>query len=695
MSRRAPETLVDWLVEGIAPFLIMLLVGSLVFYLVEVFYLGDYQLRLLWVLGLFVMAIVCIARISMEEGSAYAALYAVPLAGAVALALAAFVQVTGPLAALGPALNWILMGIVWWSAHKLTWDCTLIEGGRDFTGQGLMQTTGLDRFFRVKPAADPVASKPEPTPPPPDLSGTSSTALAASANQPFWTTWLQGERRAHAPGVWVVYFSIAALPLFGLGQWFIPAGDLSLRRRAFWLLVVYVAAGLSLLMATSFLSLRRYLRQRNLQMPGEMAAVWLGTGTAIVFVLLLLASFLPRPIPEYSITHLAPEIKAPQRTASRWGWGREGAKSKPKAAHTATQGTASQHAQQPGDQGQPSGNTGKNQNSGSSGAAGSQPSSGSSSEKSSANQNQQSASNSQNSASGSPSSNQPMTDQQSQQQNHSQSGNSAEQPQNPSSNEPNSSDPISQLKENDPKGANQSSNNSQQPNHSGSTPRQNSNSNSSTKSKSASKSDSTAQQQQPQPADAQQTPPLPNEVQIQPQNYLAQAVGQVFAYLAHAFKWFFYLLVAAIIAYFAWKHREQLATAWQQLIKELLELWAKWFGSKRPSEVAAEPAAYVPPPKRFAEYADPFASGLAARWSLAELVRYTFEALEARGREQNCPRGSDQTPLEYAAAVGQVEPAFASEFRSLADLYGQLAFAGSAGSPQSRTLLQQLWQRWK
>ena len=193
MSRRTPETLVDWLVVGIAPFLIMLLVGSLVFYLAEVFYLGEYQLRLLFVLGLFVMAIVCIARISMEEGAAYASLYAVPLAGVVGLALATFVEVRGPLAALGPALNWILMAIVWWSAHKLTWDCTLIEGGRDFTGQGLMQTTGLDRFFRVKLPEQTESAPVEPSPPQPELTGTSQTT---PSDKPLlvWRWWLQRNR---------------------------------------------------------------------------------------------------------------------------------------------------------------------------------------------------------------------------------------------------------------------------------------------------------------------------------------------------------------------------------------------------------------------------------------------------------------------------------------------------------------------
>lgn len=687
MPRRTPETLVDWLVVGIAPFLIMLLVGSLVFYLVEVFYLGEYQFRLLWVLGLFVMAIVCIARISMEEGAAYASLYALPLAGAVGLALATFVEVRGPLSALGPALNWILMGIVWWSAHKLTWDCTLIEGGRDFTGQGLMQTTGLDRFFRMNPAAtNPPPLPPQPTP---EIEGTTSTT--PSPVLPVWQWWLQSNKRPHAPGVWVVYFSIAALPLFGLGQWFIPAGALDIRRRAFWLLVVYVAAGLSLLMATSFLSLRRYLRQRNLQMPNEMAAVWLGTGTVMVIVLLILASLLPRPIPEYSITQLAPEIKSPDLNPSRWGWGKDGTKSKPGANHTATQGAASQNSPPTGSQGTPKpGTQGGSQPGQSSGQqSGSQPAgsqssssqssgsqSGNNQSKNSSNQGQQQQNSSGGQHSPANQANQSANDPAAS------NTNSNNSPQNSASNQSPQNQSSQNQSNNPPNGGNQ---NSKQPNNNSQSPQN-------------SASNPPPQPGQPtasQPAESQSTPPLPNENTLPPpRNLLSDAVNQVFAYLAHALKWLFYLIVAAIIAYFAWKHREQLIAAWQQLLKELRELWAKWFG-KPATEAIAEPVAVAPPPKRFAEYADPFQTGLAARWSLAQLVRYTFEALEARGRERNCPRGAQQTPLEYAAEVGKVDPAFASEFRSLADLYGQLAFAGGQASPQSTTLLQQLWQRWR
>jgi hypothetical protein len=690
MARRSPETLVDWLVVGIAPFLIMMLVGSLVFYLVEVFYLGDYQARLLFVMAMFVMAIVCIARISMEEGAAYATLYAIPLAAVVALALGSFVEVRGPLAALGPTLNWLLMAIVWWSAHKLTWDCTLIEGGRDFTGQGLMQTTGLDRFLAPRDPRVGEITEPEPAKPAdPDLSGTTSANLPqANNNLPIWKWWEYNNQRPHAPGVWVVYFSIASLPLFGLGQWFVPADNLDLRRRTFWLLVIYVAAALSLLLSTSFLSLRRYLRQRKLEMPLEMAGVWLTGGAIMVVAILILASLLPRPIPEYSITHLAPDIRAPKLDASRWGWGQEGAKAKQDSAQTATKGEPANQAQQssPDGKGSPQqspngkpggqqasgkqGNQSGGQNKGQGGAQNQSGQQGKSGEQQSSGQQQNSAPQNQ---SGGQQGKQAQSSNESKGDN--QGGKSGDKSDNnsPSSQKPSSESGKQSDRQNnksDSKTDSQSSQNPQQP---GNNPPQNS------------------EAKQSEPA-ANQAPPPPA---TSPSQSISSAIGQFFAYFMHLLKWIFYLLVLAAIIYFAWKHRERLHAAWLQLLKELRDLWDRLFG--RTTTAAAEQAvvAAAPPPKRFADFADPFSSGMAARWTLAQLVRYTFEALEARGRERSCPRQVDQTPLEYAALVGQTEPALAGEFRWLADLYSQLAFAGGQQSPQAAGQLRHLWQRWK
>ena len=660
MPRRTPETLVDWLVVGIAPFLIMLLVGSLVFYLVEVFYLGNYQARLLFVLAMFVMAIVCVARISMEEGAGYASLYGIPLAICVAVALGAFVEVRGPLAVLGPTLNWFLMGLVWWAAHKLTWDCTLIEGGRDFTGEGLMQTTGLDRFLSPKLARigrieDDKPQDPEPT-------GTTSAANQnANANLPVWQWWIGRDDRPHAPGVWVVYFSLAALPLFGFGQWFVPADDLQLRRRTFWLLVVYVAAGLALLLSTSFLSLRRYLRSRNLEMPNEMAAVWLSTGGLMVVALLLIASLLPRPIPEYSITHLAPEIQSPDRTSSRWGWGQEGAKAKPDAAQTATQGEPTQDSKQSSPDGKGSPQSGSNGKPGS-GTKGSSDKQGGNAP--SKQQDKSGTSPDQQSQQPNSAGNEPSKNGEPKQGENSQNENAGEQ-----------SSPNKSSEQNSQQAENPSQQN-QQSNREGNSPPPDNQS---------TQEQSTQQSNEQQPSN----PPPPASQSI------SQTIGQFFAFFTHVLKWLFYLIVVLLVLYFGWKHREQLLAAWQQLLKELRDLWARWMGQK---PIITEQTATVvapPPVKRFADFPDPFASGMAARWSLAELVRYTFAALEARGRERSCPREVGQTPLEYATAVGQVEPAFSGDFRWLADLYGQLAFARGMHSPQATSQLRHLWQRWK
>src|SRR5262245_54538620 len=114
MSRRSPETLADYVVVGVCPALIMLLVGSLMWFLVEVFYQGEFKGRLWWVMAMFVMGIVGVARISMERGMAYASLFGWALGGVVALALAKFVE--GGLVVGGP-----IMLVVWWAAHKLTW----------------------------------------------------------------------------------------------------------------------------------------------------------------------------------------------------------------------------------------------------------------------------------------------------------------------------------------------------------------------------------------------------------------------------------------------------------------------------------------------------------------------------------------------------------------------------------------------
>jgi hypothetical protein len=288
---RPEKSLADYVAIAISPALIMALVGSLVFFLLEVVYQGRYQGSLQHILFFFVFGAVLVARISMQGGiSERAGLYGLILGLVTWLALLRYVEYPADslLAPWGWAINIGLIGIIWWSAHRLTWDCTLIDDEVDASGTGLLESAGLE-----KPAGQTAA---EPTPGPANA-GKKRKQLEGLLG------WLERYRRyreerkkqPHTPGVWVVYFSLAALPLFGLGQSQIPADETARRQYAFQLMCVYVGSGLGLLLTTSFLGLRRYLRQRNLRMPAGITTAWLSLGAFLIAVVLCLGALLPRP----------------------------------------------------------------------------------------------------------------------------------------------------------------------------------------------------------------------------------------------------------------------------------------------------------------------------------------------------------------------------------------------------------------
>ena len=134
MANRTQPSLADYVAVALSPALIMALVGSLVFFLLEVCYGGKYEGRMQWILFCFVFCAVLIARISMTAGiSERAPLYAIGLGILVWLALTKFVEFPEdtPLATFSWAINLGLIGLIWWSAHKLTWDCTFIDENVD------------------------------------------------------------------------------------------------------------------------------------------------------------------------------------------------------------------------------------------------------------------------------------------------------------------------------------------------------------------------------------------------------------------------------------------------------------------------------------------------------------------------------------------------------------------------------------
>jgi hypothetical protein len=664
MARRLQQTLADYAVVAISPALIMVLVGSLVFFLLEVFYQGAYQGRLQFIFAMFVMAAVLIGRISMEEGTSYAAMFAVPLAVVTGLAIMQFVEIQGPLAGFSVMINWGLLALIWWCTHQLTWDCTLIDESQDASGQGLLQTVGLERGAVREPHVAERADNSETGREEPVEATTTRVDVALS----WWQRLSQRQRRPHAPGVWVVHFSLAALPLFGIGQWFIPADNLASRRYVFWLLCLYVASGLGLLVTTSFLGLRRYLRQRQLQMPTEMAGAWLGVGALLIVALLAIAWLLPRPGAEYSITQIPITFGSPDLDPAPYGVGNDGpqaddasttysSEDSQDAAQSQEQGQGQDDSSSDSsDQGQP---TGDGQQNGSQG----QPSQGDSTEKGTKDDDSQADDGA--NAAGSE-----------------QGGESSD------ASQGNASQRKSKKKADDGKQQQQAENSAdgdQQPTqekqHSGGGQSASRDKQSASNDKSSSKSSRQASQSGGTKAPSSTTP--------------RQIMQQAASWLPTLLKWLFYLILLAIAAYFIWRHWEKVRAFLVQFFNEMRELWDKLFGRK--SQVGEEAAAAAEgpkarPPRPFSDFADPFAAGLATRWSTNELVKYSFEAFEAWAREHDCPRPPDQTPHEFAALVAAREAPLARDARNLADLYCHAAYAKDSLPDSSVAHMKQLWQ---
>jgi hypothetical protein len=615
-SDKQNQTLADYVALAISPALIMGLVASLVFFLLNVLYAGDYVERLRWILFFFVFGAVLIARMTMlDDTSSRAALYGVPLGFLTWLGMQMFVEYPedGGIRELSFLINAGLIGLVWWCAHRLTWDCTNIDEQTDVNAEGLLQAAGLEEQRQDAPAQN------------------VDTREGQSWLQ-RWRRYREERNKKRTLGVWVVYFSLAALPLFGLGQALIPAEDIERRHTSFWLMVVYVGCALSLLLTTCFLSLRRYLRQRRLQMPKAMTGVWLTVGGLLIAALLLLGALLPRPNAEYSLFSLS-AAKSPQRGASKYamkggkpgkGEGRPGADDPEGKKHDADSG---------GDKGQQKGERGaatKQGQKGPGGQKGKSSQSGDSRGKNSG-QRQKSQNNSSNQNKGDPASGR---------------------------DQPADKDNAKQMR-------------GDKDNRSSSERREE-------------RSDKDAPEQSGSRSSSKMSP---------------SAVRDVVGRIAPVFKWIVFAVLGLAVLFFVLRSGLQFLANFTDWARRLLDawrnFWANLFGGGRKTTEEEEQVEREEQPLRerpFASFRNPFAGGRIGM-AMPELIRYTFAAAQAWGRERDLGRQPGETPLEFAGRVGAEVPALEADLQRLAILYARAVY-GRGGLPgDSLEMLRQFWQR--
>ena len=279
------KTIADHLAMFICPLLIMLMVGSLALFLAKIGYAGRYASRVNWALCWFVLGSVLISRIGIQHGTERSSVYGLLLGGAISFFFYRFIGFGLPL--------FILLAIlcfIWWCTSQLTWDCTFIEDDEDASGQGLLEASGLDGDVAKEAAAD---AKKHPL----------------RRKRRLWWQHLFGSQanrkgQPHAPGIWIILFSLLSLPLFGIGQLKFGTEASADRDYGFMLLAIYVAASLSLLLLTSFLGLRRYLRQRRLEMPWKITGSWIIYGVILAGLVMGACLLLPRPNAKITLPNL-------------------------------------------------------------------------------------------------------------------------------------------------------------------------------------------------------------------------------------------------------------------------------------------------------------------------------------------------------------------------------------------------------
>jgi hypothetical protein len=136
-------------------------------------------------------------------------------------------------------------------------------------------------------------------------------------------------------------------------------------------------------------------------------------------------------------------------------------------------------------------------------------------------------------------------------------------------------------------------------------------------------------------------------------------------------------------------------TGWaQRLLDAIRNWWANLFGSTSKSARTAEQeeveAGPVRPPP-FSAFTDPFAAGTADDRDPAELVEYTFAALDSWAWDRG--HGRSETPLEFAARLADEFPDHGADFRRMAGAYARVAYADGSVPAGAMALLEAVWDR--
>lgn len=619
----------------------MLMIGSLVFFLIEIFYRGPHALRLGWVLGLFTFAAVLVSRISIEAGLERASLFGFVLSAATLYVTVTLIDFDyGELFFLEIIVASLFVAVVMWSANRLTWDCTVIDGSRDVSSIGLAELVKRKLLNRKSQRT---------------LNSQQGDPTQKQTKDFGFGRWLfmffATANSKNTPGLWVFYFAIAAFPIFGFGQWFAQPSSGWGYRWIFLLFAIYLGSALGLLMLTSLLSLQRYVNKRGATLPTNVSIDWMLVGTVFALGVMLIMLLLPSPSLTNAWKDALGFLTTNRQDTSAHAIGDDGQENGDQPKNKKQDPNAEDSDDQSGQDGSGKGNQGRGGDN--ERKANGNDSSGGKQKNGKKNESDKSSKTNQDQDKNRSNSSEPNSSKDSDQRDQQEAPENKDE-QNADGDTENRQDAKVDRDENDPQDG-------------GEVDRQN-------------PDRENANQKQADQNRRGNNKAAPRRQSGQPQ------LSQFAKIFNGTIKYLIYIIGLVALLIMLWMFREELA-----------KLWAELFGKpdKKNKPTKTVGAASLPAKTslaKFSQFRDPFLHGMAAQWPPAKTIIYTFQALEAWGRGHGCPRDNDQTPHEFAKHLRRIDKDVASNAGQLADLVGKSLYSGGSVTRSDSDRLQQVWE---
>jgi hypothetical protein len=307
-----PLTAADYLINFLTPFLIFVMMLSVILYLLDVRYMftevEDVRLRVVSIF--FVMGIVALNRLIQRDGGEQSVLYILGLGVVVVLFTVSTSSkggalVRGTLDQLGidVALNLAVVGALWWIINRLTRECCIDRSsasGEIGIWQGaLMKVKASAAGAKELPRRIAEATRAEPELPyiVPNMVEAYDPLEAASRGEPAAEaapTWQERMPQTH-PGAAIFYVSIPVMVAFVLGYPALATGGPVMITAGYVFVAAYMLSALGLLMLTSLRGLRGYCQERGVPIPPSVSLFWMGFGGLMVCLVLIAGLLGPSP----------------------------------------------------------------------------------------------------------------------------------------------------------------------------------------------------------------------------------------------------------------------------------------------------------------------------------------------------------------------------------------------------------------